>query len=40
MDLAEDLLKYVIQYILDKHPEDLEFLQQRLENEEKQKPQT
>lgn len=39
MDLAEDLLKYVIKYILENHSEDLEFLQKRLENEEKQKPQ-
>ncbi|MBT8191697.1 MAG: asparagine--tRNA ligase [Saprospiraceae bacterium] len=39
MNLAEDLLKYVIQYVLDNHKEDLEFLQKRLENEEKQKPQ-
>jgi len=39
MDLAEDMLKYVINYCMDNFKEDIEFLQQRLENEEKQKPQ-
>ena len=39
MDLAEALLKYVIAYALDKNKEDIEFLSQRLEEEEKQKPQ-
>ncbi len=39
MDLAEALLKYVIKYALDKNAEDLEFLSQRLQEEEKQKPQ-
>lgn len=39
MDLAEGLLKYCIQYIIDKCPEDLNYLHQRLEQEEKQKPQ-
>ncbi len=39
MNLAEDLLKYVIKYTLDNNLEDLEFLQQRLIQEEKQKPQ-
>lgn len=39
MDLAEDMLKYVINHALEHCAEDLEFLQQRLENEEKQKPQ-
>ena len=39
MDLAEALLKYVIKYVLDKNLEDLEFLNQRLAEEEKQKPQ-
>ncbi len=39
MDLAEDLLKYVIKYCLEKHQDDLEFLENRLLNEEKQKPQ-
>jgi len=39
MDLAEDLLKYVIEYCISNNREDLEFLQKRLEDEEKQKPQ-
>src|SRR6201994_3256143 len=39
MDLAEALLKYVIAYALDKNYDDLEFLSQRLAEEEKQKPQ-
>ena len=39
MDLAEALLKYVIKYALDKNGEDIEFLTQRLLEEEKQKPQ-
>src|SRR6201996_7000483 len=39
MDLAEALLKYVIRYALDKNLDDLEFLSQRLAEEEKQKPQ-
>ena len=39
MDLAEDMLKYVIQYCLDHNQEDLQFLEQRLINEEKSKPQ-
>lgn len=39
MDTAEALLKYVIKYALDKNAEDLEFLSQRLADEEKQKPQ-
>jgi len=39
MDLAEDMLKYVIKYIMDHHMEDLEFLEQRLNEEEKSKPQ-
>ena len=39
MDLAEDLLKYIIGYALEHHREDLEFLAQRLADEEKQKPQ-
>ena len=38
MDLAEDLLKYVIEYTLKHNREDLEFLAQRLADEEKQKP--
>lgn len=39
MDLAEDLLKYLIQYIMDHYMEDLQFLSQREAEEEKQKPQ-
>ncbi len=38
-DLAEDLLKYIIQYAFDHNREDLDFLAKRLEEEEKQKPQ-
>jgi len=39
MDLAEDLLKYVIDYCLKHNADDLEFLEQRLAKEESQKPQ-
>jgi asparaginyl-tRNA synthetase len=39
MDLAEDLLKYVIAYAMEKCGDDIEFLSQRLAEEEKQKPQ-
>ncbi len=39
MDLAEDFIQYVIKYALENNREDLEFLQQRLLDEEKQKPQ-
>jgi len=39
MDLAEDFVKYIIKYVMDKHLEDLQFLEMRLKNEEKQKPQ-
>jgi len=39
MDLAEALLKYVVNYALEKNVEDIEFLTQRLLDEEKQKPQ-
>jgi asparaginyl-tRNA synthetase len=39
MDLAEALLKYVIAYAMEKCPDDIEFLSQRLAEEEKQKPQ-
>lgn len=38
-DLAEDLLKYLIQYALDNNRDDLTFLANRLVEEEKQKPQ-
>jgi asparaginyl-tRNA synthetase len=39
MDLAEDFMKSVITYILENNREDLEFLDQRLQDEEKTKPQ-
>jgi len=39
MDIAEEFLKYLIQYALDHCREDLEFLQDRLMQEEKSKPQ-
>ena len=39
MDLAEAMLKFVIQNVIHRCAEDLEFLEQRLVNEEKQKPQ-
>ncbi|MDR2284341.1 MAG: asparagine--tRNA ligase [Sphingobacterium sp.] len=39
MDLAEDLLKYVIKYALKQCPEEIEFLKNRLLEEEKSKPQ-
>jgi asparaginyl-tRNA synthetase len=39
MNLAEGLLKYVIGYALEHNREDLEFLAQRLQEEEKSKPQ-
>ncbi len=39
MNLAEEFIKYVIQYVIENNKEDLEFLAQRLEEEEKQKPQ-
>ncbi|MBF00213.1 asparagine--tRNA ligase [Flavobacterium coralii] len=38
MDLAEDFIKYVIRYALEKCPEDLTFLDQRMKDEEKNKP--
>ncbi len=39
MDVAEEFLKYVTQYALDNCKDDLEFLQKRLADEEKNKPQ-
>lgn len=39
MDLAEAFIQYVIGYALEHNREDLEFLAQRLQEEEKQKPQ-
>ena len=38
MDLAEDFIKYVIKYVLEKCPDDLAFLEQRLKDEENNKP--
>ena len=39
MNLAEEFIKYIIGYVIDHNKDDLEFLAQRLEEEEKQKPQ-
>jgi asparaginyl-tRNA synthetase len=39
MDLAEEMLQYLIRYALENNREDLEFLAQRFLEEEKQKPQ-
>lgn len=39
MDLAEDMLKYIIGSVMEHCQEDLEFLENRLIQEEKQKPQ-
>ncbi|AGC76144.1 asparaginyl-tRNA synthetase [Nonlabens dokdonensis] len=39
MDLAEDFIKYVVQYALDNCADDIEFLEKRLEQEDKSKPQ-
>ncbi len=39
MDLAEDMLKFLIKYVIDHAWEDLEFLDKRLADEEKTKPQ-
>ena len=39
MDLAEDFMKSILKYVLDHNREDLEFLEQRLLEEEKTKPQ-
>ena len=39
MDLAEDFIKYVIKYTLEKCEDDLKFLESRLLDEEKSKPQ-
>ena len=38
MDIAEDFIKYVTKYVLDNCGDDLAFLEERLINEEKQKP--
>ena len=37
MDLAEDMLKYLVEYVLENCMEDLEFLNNRLKEEEKHK---
>jgi asparaginyl-tRNA synthetase len=39
MDLAEDFMKSVLKYVLEHNREDIEFLEQRLLDEEKTKPQ-
>ncbi|MEJ2112961.1 MAG: asparagine--tRNA ligase [Flavobacteriaceae bacterium] len=39
MDLAEDFMKSIIQYVMNHNREDLEFLEKRLLDEEKTKPQ-
>jgi len=39
MDLAEDFIKYVVKYTLEKCADDLKFLESRLLDEEKSKPQ-
>lgn len=39
MDLAEEFIKYIIKYALENNREDLDFLANRLVEEEKQKPQ-
>lgn len=39
MDLAEDFIKYTIRYVMDHCHEDLNFLEKRLLDEEKTKPQ-
>lgn len=39
MDLAEAMLKYVIRYVVDHCPEELKFLEQRIIQEDKNKPQ-
>jgi asparaginyl-tRNA synthetase len=38
MNLAEEFIKYIIQYVMDNNKDDLEFLSQRLADEEKQLP--
>ena len=39
MNLAEEFIKYIIRYAMENNRDDLEFLAQRLADEEKQKPQ-
>ena len=38
MDLAEDFVKYLINYVLENYPDDLAFLDQRIQKEEKSLP--
>tara|TARA_R110002020_G_scaffold262126_5_gene476571 strand:+ start:7986 stop:9428 length:1443 start_codon:yes stop_codon:yes gene_type:complete len=38
MDLAEDFIKYVLKYVIDNCQDDLEFLENRLKEEDKSKP--
>lgn len=38
MDIAEEFIKYVLKYVLDNCKDDLDFLEQRLANEDKAKP--
>jgi len=39
MDLAENFMKFIINYVLEHNREDLDFLDKRLQDEEKTKPQ-
>ena len=39
MNLAEEFIQYIIKYVMEQNTDDLEFLRQRLLDEEKQKPQ-
>lgn len=39
MNLAEEFIKYIIRYVMENNREDLDFLAQRLADEEKQMPQ-
>ena len=39
MNLAEEFIQYIIRYAMEQNADDLEFLRQRLLDEEKQKPQ-
>lgn len=38
MNLAEDFVKYLINYVLENYPDDLAFLDKRIQNEEKNMP--
>jgi asparaginyl-tRNA synthetase len=38
MDLAEDMLKYIVKYVMEHCEDDLDFLENRLVQEEKSKP--